>query len=108
MQITEELLKKFKGRMHISHSGEDDNLKELLSFSIAFVEDNCGEFDISGSANIDIRAKELVIERTRYAYNDAVEYFDDNFQSDILSLSLDMVFAKEGGTTTTTTTLGGG
>lgn len=94
--VTLELLQEFKERMHISHNGEDDNLKRLLSFSIAFVEDKCGDFDIEGEKNIDIRAKELVIERTRYSYNDAVEYFDDNFQSDILSLSLDMVFAKEG------------
>ncbi|MEC5422390.1 phage gp6-like head-tail connector protein [Virgibacillus sp. C22-A2] len=81
--------------MHISHSGEDDNLKRLLSFSVAYIEAKCGEFDLSGKTNLDIRATELVFERTRYAYNDAVEYFDDNFQSDILGLSLDMVFALE-------------
>nr|QRZ20022.1 phage gp6-like head-tail connector protein [Virgibacillus sp. AGTR] len=84
--------------MHISHSGEDDNLKELLSFSIAFVEDKCGQFNIDGKTNLDIRATELVIERTRYAYNEAVEYFDDNFLSDIVGLGLDMVFSKEGET----------
>lgn len=90
------MIEEFKERMHISHNGEDDNLKRLLSFSVAFVEDKCGAFEIDGETNLDKRAKELVFERTRYAYNDAVEYFDDNFQSDILGLSLDMVFAKEG------------
>lgn len=73
-------------------------MKELLSFSVAYVEDKCGSFDIDGENNIDKRARELVLERTRYAYNDAVEYFDDNFQSDILGLGLDMTFAKEGET----------
>ncbi|MCG3418971.1 phage gp6-like head-tail connector protein [Oceanobacillus jordanicus] len=81
--------------MHISHSGEDDNLKRLLSFSLAFVKDKCGDFNISGETNLDIRAKELVFERTRYAYNDAVEYFDDNFLSDIVGLSLDILFIQE-------------
>lgn len=94
--VTLELLQEFKERMHISHSGEDDNLKRLLSFSIAYIEDKCGEFHLAGTSNLDIRARELVLERTRYSYNDAVEYFEDNFQSDILSLQLDMVFAKEG------------
>lgn len=72
--------------MHIFHDGEDDNLKELLSFSIAFVESKIGKFNIEENK----KAKELVFERTRYAYNDAVEYFEDNFLSEILSLSLEM------------------
>ncbi|GLO64746.1 hypothetical protein MACH08_05300 [Oceanobacillus kimchii] len=94
--VTDDLLKEFKNRMHISHDTEDDNLKELLSFSIAFVEDKCGEFSLEGESNIDKRAKELVLERTRYAYNDAVEYFDDNFLSAIVGLGLDMALSKEG------------
>lgn len=72
--------------MHIFHKGEDDNLKELLSFSIAFVESKIGDFDIDDNE----KARELVFERTRYAYNDAVEYFEDNFLSEIISLSLEM------------------
>lgn len=84
--ITDELLKQFKDRMHIFHKGEDDNLKELLSFSIAFVESKIGDFDIDDNE----KARELVFERTRYAYNDAVEYFEDNFLSEIISLSLEM------------------
>lgn len=88
--VTDELLETFKNRMHIFHGGEDDNLKELLSFSIAFVEEKCGKFEIEGTKNTDKRAKELVLERARYAYNDAVEYFEDNFLSEIISLSLDL------------------
>lgn len=94
--VTDELLKQFKDRMHISHSSEDSNLKQLLSFSIAFIEDKCGKFTIDGDTNLDKRARELVLERTRYAYNDAVEYFDENFLSDITSLGLDMAYAQEG------------
>lgn len=83
--ISDELLKEFKNRMHIFHDGEDDNLKQLLSFSIAFVESKIGKFDIEEHT----QAKELVFERTRYAYNDALEYFEDNFLSEIISLSLE-------------------
>ena len=85
--VTNELLEEFKKRMHIFHKGEDDNLKQLLSFSVAFVESKIGEFDIEEH----LKAKELVFERTRYAYNDAVEYFEDNFLSEIVALSLESV-----------------
>ncbi|MBK5459228.1 phage gp6-like head-tail connector protein [Peribacillus sp. TH27] len=77
--------------MHISHSSEDDNLKRLLSFSIEDLQDKCGYFDIEKNG----RAKELVFERTRYTYNDALEYFDDNFLSQITSLGLSIAL-KEG------------
>jgi len=93
--VTEELLQTFKERMHIFHDGEDDNLKKLLSFSISFVEEKCGKFNTDGETNIDKQATELVIERTRYAYNDALEYFEDNFLSEIISLSLAMAGAED-------------
>lgn len=70
--------------MHIAHSGEDDNLKRMLSSSILDLKDKCGDFDIEKNE----RAKELVFERSRYAYNDALEYFNDNFLSQINSLAL--------------------
>ncbi|MEK5524138.1 phage gp6-like head-tail connector protein [Heyndrickxia sp. FSL W8-0423] len=76
--------------MHISHN-EDSNLKQLLSFSITAIKASCGNFDIYGEKDTDIRAKELVFERTRYAYNDALEYFEDNFLSDITSLGLSLM-----------------
>jgi len=76
--------------MHISHSSEDDNIKRLLSFSIADLQGKCGHFDIEK----DGRAKELVFERTRYAYNDALEYFNDNFLSQINSLGLSIALKE--------------
>lgn len=88
--VTDELLQTFKERMHIFHNGEDDNLKRLLSFSVSYVREKCGEFTLNGDSDIDKRATELAIERARYAYNDALEYFEDNFLSEIISLSLEM------------------
>lgn len=88
--VTPGLLEEFKERMHITHD-EDDNLKRLLSFSISAIKSSCGEFDINGEKDTDQRAKELIFERTRYAYNDALEYFDDNFLSQITSLGLSLI-----------------
>lgn len=92
----EKLLTDFKNSMHISHKSEDGSLKELLSYSIAYVEDKCGNFEIDGESNYDKRARELVINRTRYAYNEALEYFEDNFLSEIISLGIDIVGESEG------------
>lgn len=84
MEISAELLQEFKERMHITHSIEDENLKRLLSFSIIDLTAKCGAFDLATNE----KAKELVFERTRYAYNDALEFFDDNFLSLITSLGI--------------------
>lgn len=84
--VIDEILNEFKERMRITHD-EDDNLKRLLSFSIADLEAKCGDFDIDEN----LRAKELVFERTRYAYNDALEFFEDNFLSEITSLGLSLI-----------------
>lgn len=85
--VTQELLNEFKERLHISHSSEDDNLKRLLSFSISDLQEKCGPFNVEENE----RAKELVFERARYAYNDALEFFDDNFLSQITSLGLSLI-----------------
>ncbi|MET1177562.1 phage gp6-like head-tail connector protein [Peribacillus simplex] len=86
MEITYELLSQFKDRMKISHSKEDENIKKTLSFSYAAIKRKCGEFDIATHEG----GRELVFERARYSYNDAVEYFDENFASEITGLALDL------------------
>ncbi|WP_054859131.1 hypothetical protein [Gracilibacillus sp. JCM 18860] len=107
-EITQEIVEEYKERNHITHN-EDDNLKRLLSFSVSAIRSSCGEFDIYGTTDIDNSAKELVFERTRYAYNDAAEFFEDNFLSEITGLALDIEMKRmENATTTTTTTTGGG
>lgn len=103
-EITPGILEEFKSRMHITHN-EDDNLQKLLSFSVSAIRSSCGSFDINGVTDIDNRARELVFERTRYVYNDATEYFQDNFLSEITSLGLDIEMEHM---TTTTTTSGVG
>uniref|UniRef100_UPI001021E756 hypothetical protein n=1 Tax=Bacillus albus TaxID=2026189 RepID=UPI001021E756 len=45
----------------------------------------CGDYEL---ANDEV-FKELVFERSRYVYNDALEYFDKNFLIQINSLGID-------------------
>lgn len=78
--INEDILKEFKDRMRLG-GGEDDNLKRILSASYEDLKEKCGEYSFD-----DERFKELVFERSRYSYNDAIEYFNLNFQSQINSL----------------------
>lgn len=82
--VTDELLQEFKDRLHITHKSEDSHLKSLLSFSYADISDKCGSFPLD-TAN---HGKELVLERSRYAYNDALEYFVGNFLTQINSFAL--------------------
>lgn len=86
--VTDDLIKEFKDRNRITHSFEDSNIKRLLSFSVQYVESRCGEFDTESDNENDMLATELVLERTRYAYNEALEYFEDNFLSEITALSI--------------------
>ncbi|EOV9525579.1 hypothetical protein ACN5TA_000470 [Bacillus cytotoxicus] len=82
--ISNEILEEFKERMHLGDD-EDDNLRRILSASHKSLLRVCGDYDL----NTDEEFKELVFERSRYVYNDALEYFDKNFLSQINSLGID-------------------
>ncbi|MBK5446063.1 phage gp6-like head-tail connector protein [Peribacillus sp. TH24] len=86
MTITDELLARFKKRLKISHSIEDETLKDILSTSVEDIKAKCGYFTVESNE----RARELVFERSRYVYNDALEFFNDNFASQITSLALEL------------------
>ncbi|MDN5998476.1 MAG: phage gp6-like head-tail connector protein [Lacticaseibacillus paracasei] len=69
--------------MSIYHSSEDAELKNMLQASYDAVNRMTGVSDITNN-----QFKELVIERTRYVYNDQAEFFEDNFLSTIIGLNL--------------------
>ncbi|MDT2597377.1 head-tail connector protein [Enterococcus dongliensis] len=79
----EQLLKDFKSRMRIFHGADDENLKNILESSKTAIKRWCGSDDVT---NPEIR--ELVIERSRYVYNDSLEFFNENFQSELMAVSL--------------------
>ncbi|MEH7389649.1 hypothetical protein [Bacillus sp. JJ1474] len=83
MSITDIVLNEFKERMHLG-GHEDDNLRRILSASLKDLKRICGDYDI----NTDEDFKELVFERSRYVYNDALEYFHTNFLTQINNLNL--------------------
>ena len=83
MAITIEIVQEFKDRMHLGDY-EDDNLERILSASDQALQRMCGKYDIEK----DEVFKELVFERSRYVYNDALEYFDTNFIGQITNLGL--------------------
>lgn len=89
MAITNEILQEFKERMRLGNH-EDANLTRILSASVTALKRVCGDYDIEQ----DEEFKELVFERSRYVYNDALEYFNDNFLTEINSLSIDRVLEK--------------
>src|SRR5699024_381983 len=99
------LLKEFKDRNHITHSFEDSNIERLLSFSMSYVESRCGEFDTESDNENDMLATELVLERTRYAYNESKELkkrnqliisFEDSNIERLLSFSMSYVKSRGG------------
>ncbi|MBW3491136.1 hypothetical protein [Bacillus sp. FDAARGOS_1420] len=81
--ISNEILQQFKERMRLGDE-EDDNLKRIISASNEALIKLCGSYDI----NKDETFKELVFERSRYVYNDALEYFTKNFLTEINSFGV--------------------
>lgn len=79
----EALLQLFKQRMRISYDTDDENLKAILESSVSAVKNLVGSEDISNPM-----IRELVIERSRYAFNDSLEFFYDNFINDLGTASL--------------------
>lgn len=84
MSITPDVLQEFKERMHLGDD-EDQNLTRILSVSEKELIRICGSYDIG----IDEAFKELVFERSRYVYNDALEFFNLNFLNQINSLGIE-------------------
>ena len=87
MEITPQLLIDFKERMHISHDAEDANLERHLRNAESAIRRMVGDVDIY----TNYEAQELVFERARYAYNDSLEFFEDNFVGEITALSLTLL-----------------
>lgn len=80
-------LNEFKARMRIFHDSEDKDIIQQLDDSKTAIIALVGEFEPSSYS----LGKELIFERTRYVRNEAIEYFNDNFQSLILDASIELM-----------------
>lgn len=87
LDITDDLLKDFKAYAKISHNTEDDYLKNLLEKSYSNLVSRFGAFDIYSN----LEGQDLVFARTRYAYEDLTEYFNDNYRDDLIAFGLSNV-----------------
>ncbi|MFU0768947.1 phage head-tail adapter protein [Staphylococcus pasteuri] len=85
--ITDDLLSEFKDYTKISHDTEDEYLKNLLKKSYSNLVSRFGEFNIYEN----LEGQDLVFARSRYAYEDLLEYFNDNYQDDLISFGLNNV-----------------
>jgi hypothetical protein len=83
LDIKDYILEDFKERMHLGNE-EDENLRRILSASVVALKKSCGDFDLEKDEDF----RELVFERSRYVYNDALEYFSQNFITEINNLSI--------------------
>lgn len=83
--ITETHVEEMKGRLKLFHSYENDHIQKLLEQSYADISYRCGSFNMKS----DIRGAELVFERTRYAYNDSLEFFNENYLTNITSFAIE-------------------
>lgn len=81
--MNDSLLILFKKRMRIGYDTDDENLKAILESSVSAIEKLTGSDDLSDPA-----IRELVIERSRYVYNDSLEFFYDNFINDLGTASI--------------------
>lgn len=78
VDVSDELLTAFKERMRIFHDVEDDNLKRILAGSQVALSERFGlPVEVIGSG------QELILERSRYVYNDKLELFESAFAGEL-------------------------
>lgn len=88
LDLAEKYLDRFKKRMKIFGTSEDDYLTaDILAPSFARIRQLIGGENLEEEINF----LELVFERGRYAYNDQLEYFEPNFQSFFMDYSLEVM-----------------
>lgn len=72
-------LEAFKNRMRIFGNVEDENLKKMLTSSATMILRLVGVSDFVDKPEVE----ELVFERARYIYNDALDEFMTNYEDEI-------------------------
>lgn len=79
------MLQEVKEYLKITWDDEDDSLLSMISRGKNYLQDITGtelDFEVEG------QPKALLLDYCRYAYNNALEYFETNFSREILRLQL--------------------
>ncbi|NDP82681.1 phage head-tail adapter protein [Staphylococcus aureus] len=87
----DELVQDFKGMEKIDHTSEDIYIKKLLKRSYEKLQRDYGKFDIDKN----LIGRELVLNRTRYAYQDLLEYFNENYRVDLIDFGISLVEVED-------------
>lgn len=79
------LLEQIKGYLKITWNDEDTEIQSIIQRGQNYLNDvTCVELDF----NAEAQPKSLLFDYCRYAQNNALEYFEANFQTEILRLQL--------------------
>lgn len=79
------MLKEVKYYLKITWDSEDNYLQGIINRGKSNLEELTGttlDFEVEG------QSKSLLLDYCRYAYNNALEYYEENFQKEILRLQL--------------------
>lgn len=80
-----DLLDDVKEALAITWDEEDNHIVKLIGSSVYYINDLVGaELDLT----VNLTARELVINRIRYEYNNALDQFEDNFEKPLSRLIL--------------------
>lgn len=80
-----DLLDDVKEALAITWDEEDNNIVKLIDRSVYYINDLVGvELDLK----VNLSARELVINRIRYEYNNALDQFETNFEKPLSRLIL--------------------
>lgn len=85
LQSPFDLLEDVKHALAITWDEEDKDIVKLIDRSVYFMNDLVGaELDLT----VNLSARELVINRIRYEYNNALDSFESNFRQPLSRLIL--------------------
>lgn len=79
------MLQELKNYLKITWDNEDSYLESIITKGKSYLNDLTGttiDFTIDG------QPKNLLMDYCRYYYNNAIEYFKENFQEELLELKL--------------------
>jgi hypothetical protein len=93
------LKSELKQNLRITWDDEDTNLEMILKRSEAYLNEITGaSFDFQ----TELRAKDLLLERCRYVYNNVSDEFEKNFRTELSRFILESAVRKASETDETT------
>lgn len=79
------MLQELKDYLKITWNDEDSYLQSIITRGEEYLNDLIG---VELNFERDGQPKSLLLDYCRYSYNNAIEYFEENFQQQILRLQL--------------------